>query len=109
MLGNDYFDSFDRSFLEIVKYFHDFVKNEDLISKIRSMFMYIFRIIRKFTKKHIFNNYCQLSFDVRHFENEDDDVARIEECLKKIKVLAGYLEIIELKLWENDEFCSLFS
>ncbi len=47
--------------------------------------MYIFRFIRKFTKKTILYNYCQLSFDVKHFENEDDEEANIEESLKKLK------------------------
>ncbi len=112
-LENDNFDLFNRFYAGITKYFREFINNERLIDKIRSMFIYIFQNVSKFTEKRVCDEYCSLGFNVNNFEmmddNDDDDFdvdneAKLEEFLKKIEVVVGYLKEIQQKVWEKNEY-----
>jgi hypothetical protein len=106
MLSSEYYDSFNEFYPEIVKYFEEFISNEHLIEKIRRMFIYIFQYHSKFARSSIRKYYGSLWYDTRLFEDDDDDEAEIE-ISKRINIMAGYLRLIEKKLWENAEFSSL--
>jgi hypothetical protein len=115
-LLNDNFDLFNRFYTEITKYFREFINNEHLIDKIRSMFIYIFQNVSKFTEKRACDHYCSLCFNVNNFEmmtdNDDydfdvDSEAKLEEFHKKIEVVVGYLKEIQQKVWENNEYFTL--
>jgi hypothetical protein len=98
MLSENYFDLFDGFFEDIVQHFPDFITNDNLISKIANMFIFIFQYVYNFTKTSIAGYYCCLGYDVGYFEDCDDvedDVDKEAEVFKKVKIMNTYLEEIE--------------
>jgi hypothetical protein len=105
MLSENYFDLFIDFYQNIEKHFRDFISNENLISKIAHMFVYIFQYVYKFKKTSIETCYCCLGYDIGCFDDDDDETQN--KIFERVKVINGYLRAIEQKLWNNKQFLSL--
>jgi hypothetical protein len=104
MLISNYFGLFNGFYPDIVKYFRDFISNEYLMSKIISMFKYIYQYISKFTIRTIETSYCGLGYDMRYFGDYEDEVEIEIEMSKKVDVISQYLKEIAKKVITNLDF-----
>jgi hypothetical protein len=102
MLIRNQFGLFNGFYPDIVKYFRDFIFNEYLMSKIISMFKYIYQYKKKFTERIFETSYCDLGYDMRYFDDYEDEVEI--EMLKKVKVINQYLKEIAKKVKANLDF-----
>jgi hypothetical protein len=72
------------------------------MSKIISMFKYIYQYISKFTIGTIETYYCDLGYNKRYFEDYEDEVEI--EISKKVKVIYQYLKEIAIIVIANLDF-----
>ena len=102
ILIRNHFDLFNGFYPDIVKYFRDFISNEYLMSKIISMFKYIYQYKKIFSIRTIETYYCNLRYDLRYFEDYEDEVEI--ELSKKVKVIYQYLKEIAKKVITKLDF-----
>jgi hypothetical protein len=102
MLISNYFDLFNGFYPDIVKYFRDFISNEYLMSKIISMYKYIYQYKKMFSIRTIETYYCNLRYDMRYFDDYEDEVEI--EFSKKVKVICQFLKEIAKKVVSNLDF-----
>ena len=72
------------------------------MSKIVSMFKFIYQYKTKFTIRTIETSYCNLCYDIRYFDDYEDEVEI--EISKKVEVIYQYLKEIAKKVIANLDF-----